>query len=78
MIESVEERRSGGEGGREGGKGGGRGGRGGKEKNSLLGINLSFTAGSPVLRSRTGSGVEKWRVTALAKLTENRYNTCTS
>ena len=39
----------------------------------LLG-DQSLSAGSPVLRSRTGSGVERWRVTAMAKLTENRYD----
>ena len=36
-------------------------------------VKLCPTAGSPILHSRTGSGVERWRVTATAKLTENRY-----
>ena len=39
----------------------------------LLG-DQSLSAGSPMLHSRTGSGVERWRVTAMAKLTENRYD----
>lgn len=56
---------------------GGEVGEGGRETwrrvNELQIIPPILTTGSPVLEGQTVSGFEKWRVTAMAKLTENRY-----